>query len=181
MGRWCASRSKQMGCKLAWSLLLGACMATAWVAIGDVRPACPEDAGETAKANPRPRPTFAPASAERRRLREVVREAFLAARDGWSTDEVLLNDQLNRRFLDECRRRMPDADPTHCNWALLNLRKSGALRGIRASKRRHDRHDDYLHAAEIAARFLQDKYGPSPKIRNIGIDSSGEFLDKPSP
>ena len=153
----CEDRSEQIGCRLSWSLLLGA--VAAWLAIRDLCPAYAADVAARADVTGRSRPAFAPASAaERRRLREVVRAAFLAARDGWSTDEVLLNDQLNRRFLDECRKRMPDADPRHCNWALLNLRKSGALRGLRARKRRHDRHDEYLHAAEIAARFLEDKY-----------------------
>ena len=159
MGTRRANRSKQVVGKLIWRLLLGLGVTAGWLAIGDFCRACAAEFSETAEAKGRSRPTFAPASAaERRRLREVVREAFLTARDGWSTDEVLLNDALNRRFLDECRKRLPEADPTHCNWALLNLRKSGALRGVRTTKRRHDRHDDYWHAAEIAARFLQDKY-----------------------
>ena len=91
------------------------------------------------------------------RLSEIVEAAFRAVHDGWSCDEVLLDDELNKLFLAKCRDLKADADATDCNWTLLNLRKSGKL-GAVATKRRRDLNDDYQHAAEIAARFLQDKY-----------------------
>ena len=94
----------------------------------------------------------------RREVKDVARLAYVSAYDGWSTDEVLLQDELNRKYLAECRERMPDIRPFDFNWTLLNLRKAGALKDVRSTKRRRDTHDAYLHAAEIAARFLEDRY-----------------------
>lgn len=94
----------------------------------------------------------------RREVKDVARLAYLKVYDGWSTDEVLLQSELNVKFLAECQKRMPDIPPFDFNWTLLNLRKAGGLRDISASKRRRDNSDAYLHAAEIAARFLEDRY-----------------------
>jgi len=92
-----------------------------------------------------------------RSLAEVVRAAFKATHDGWSADEVIINDKLNTAFIAACRKRLPSASEFECNWTLLNLRKSGRL-GVRASRRRSLRHEEYFHAAEIAARYVFDKY-----------------------
>lgn len=94
---------------------------------------------------------------DRDRLMAAVAGAFAAIHDGWSTDEVLVQDALNAAFLERCRALLPDADAAACNWALLNLRKAGRL-DVPATRRAADRHDDYLHAAEIATRFLYDKH-----------------------
>jgi len=94
---------------------------------------------------------------DRAELTRVVREAFRDVHDGWSTDEVLLNDSLNVAFVQRCRRSLPDVDETRFNWTLLNLRKAGEL-DVKATKRTSLRDDDYSHAAEIAARFMYDKY-----------------------
>lgn len=94
----------------------------------------------------------------RREVKDVARLAYVAVYDGWSTDEVLLQDKLNEQYLAECRKRMPDIREFDFNWTLLNLRKAGALKDVRSTKRRRDTHDAYLHAAEIAARFLEDRY-----------------------
>lgn len=108
----------------------------------------------------------------RRQVKDAVRLAYLEVYDGWSTDEVLLQTELNREFLAQCRRLMPGIPDFDFNWTLLNLRKAGGLRDIKASKRRRDNADNYLHAAEIAARFLEDRYGVNtdrvlcdPKLR----------------
>lgn len=71
---------------------------------------------------------------------------------------MLLQTELNKKYLVECRHRMSDIRGFDFNWTLLNLRKAGALRDISATKRRRDNSDAYLHAAEIAARFLEDRY-----------------------
>jgi len=97
-------------------------------------------------------------AATRREVKDVARLAYVLVHDGWSTDEVLLQDELNAKYLAECGKRMPDVRAFDFNWALLNLRKAGELRDVRSTKRRRDRHDEYLHAAEIAARFLEDRY-----------------------
>lgn len=98
-------------------------------------------------------------AAIRRDVKDVARLAYVAVYDGWSTDEVLLQDELNSEFLSECRRRMPEIRDFDFNWSLLNLRKAGELKDVRTTKRRRDNADDYLFAAEIAARFLEDRHG----------------------
>lgn len=94
---------------------------------------------------------------EQRNLNDVVAIAFHETHDGWSTDEVVLRDDLNRAFLAKCREKLPDVSSEEFNWTLLNLRKAGKLGAVTTRRVRQD-HDDYQHAAEIAARFVQDKY-----------------------
>lgn len=96
-------------------------------------------------------------STQSRDLAEVVKQAFREVHDGWSTDEVILKDSLNEAFIRRCRRSLPNAEETQLNWTLLNLRKAGRLE-VEVTKRVSLRHDEYFHAAEIAARFMYDKY-----------------------
>ncbi len=87
----------------------------------------------------------------------VVRRAFEQTHDGWSSDEVLLQDPLNRRFISRCQLELPDAKAGELNWALLNLRKAGKLT-TDVTRRRRDDHQDYRHLAEIVSRLLQNKH-----------------------
>jgi predicted GIY-YIG superfamily endonuclease len=91
---------------------------------------------------------------------ELVRESFREVHEGFSADEVLVRDDLNAAFITRCRKSMPAADETQLNWTLLNLRKAGRL-DVPATRRVNLTHDDYLHAAEIAARLMYDKHGLS--------------------
>ena len=97
------------------------------------------------------------AAAPREELASVVKTAFRETHDGWSADEVLVNDQLNAAFIAHCRRSAPKAREFDLNWTLLNLRKAGGL-DAKATKRKTTRHDNYGHAAEIAARWMFDKH-----------------------
>ena len=97
-------------------------------------------------------------AAGRAELRRVAHQAFLASHEGFSSDEVLLDDRRNARFLAECRQRLPGVEAADCNWTLLNLRKAGKLK-VPISQRRLDALDDYLHAGEIAARHMEDRTG----------------------
>ena len=90
----------------------------------------------------------------------VVIEAFRAVHQGWSSDEVLLDDDLNTAFIRHCRERLPDAAEVDLNWQLLNLRKAGRLQ-TPATRTKRLSHDAYLHAAEIAARLVYDKHRQS--------------------
>ncbi len=96
-------------------------------------------------------------SVDRDALARVVRDAFLAVHDGWSADEVLIRDDLRAALVARCRRLLPQADETEINWMLLNLRKAGQLKAdVTKQATRH--HEDYAHAAEIAARQMYDRY-----------------------
>lgn len=94
----------------------------------------------------------------REKIRRVVTEAFFEVHQGRSTDDVVIHDGLNQQFIQCCRRTLPDTGEFELNWALLNLRKSSSL-GPVVTKTTRQSHDDYVHAAEIAARHLEDKHG----------------------
>lgn len=87
----------------------------------------------------------------------IVQEAFAAVHDGFSSDDVLLDPDLNQRFIVMCRQALPEVDEAQWNWTLLTLRKSGKL-NIRTSQRRTYDHSAYQAAAEIAARLLEDRH-----------------------
>src|SRR5437870_3775871 len=61
-------------------------------------------------------------SATRQQLVDVVTAAFREVHDGWSTDDVVLKDDLNQDFLAKCKEKLPDVTAADCNWTLLNLR-----------------------------------------------------------
>jgi predicted GIY-YIG superfamily endonuclease len=104
----------------------------------------------------------------------VVQAAFRQTHDGWSSDEVLLRDDLNEDFVTACRQRLPTATPTELNWTLLNLRKAGGLYG-RVTRRKAHRHDDYRHAAEIAARLITDRHEVSTDRMFCDVKLRAEF------
>ena len=89
-------------------------------------------------------------------LEQAVLRAFRETHAGYSSDEVVLNDDLNRQFLQACRRHRPGSDPYSCNWKLMNMRKAGKLKTVKTTKRgtRPDR--DLIHVAEIVARRAMD-------------------------
>lgn len=90
-------------------------------------------------------------------LKQVVRDAFFATHEGRSPDDVVIDEELNRRFVQACQGQVPSVNPFDCNWLLYNLRKESGLGRVCSSKQRAT-HRDYLHAAEIAARQMEDKY-----------------------
>ncbi len=93
-------------------------------------------------------------------LNEVVTESFKSVHDGWSSDEVILNDELNKAFITACQKELPEANPTDLNWKLMNLRKAGKLK-IKTTKSNRTRVDDVIHVAEIAARSIHDQHSIS--------------------
>lgn len=89
---------------------------------------------------------------------EMIQAAFAQTHEGWSADEVLVNERLNAQFVAACERRVGHAvQPRDCNWGLLQLRKSGRLTAD-VTKRTRMSHDAYRPAAEIAARWMEDQY-----------------------
>lgn len=103
---------------------------------------------------------------------ELIVEAFKQTHDGWSSDEVVLQDKLNQNFLKACQEKltaagMTDAMPAALNWRLMALRKAGKLK-VKTTKRSsakptEDARPDAPSAAqisalaEIAMRSMQDK------------------------
>jgi DNA modification methylase len=57
-------------------------------------------------------------------------EAYLTVRDGFSTDRVIADRDLNREFVSLCGRLGLSGKPSDWNRRLLNLRKAGRLSGL---------------------------------------------------
>ncbi len=89
-------------------------------------------------------------------MRDAVRDAFKSVSSGYSTDRVLVDPELNAKFLEACWALGCQATAEQLNQTLLNIRKSGALSEYKTTKRaRFDDENDYCFAGEIAARFLE--------------------------
>jgi hypothetical protein len=90
----------------------------------------------------------------------LIVEAFTAVHDGYSTDRVVVDPQLNARFLGKCRTLGVNSSDYQLNHALLDIRKSGKAVLPKATKRTEFRdYDEYQFAAEIATRILQRTKG----------------------
>ena len=95
----------------------------------------------------------------------AIKAAFQQSHDGWSVDEVLLEDGRRRLFLDACRSQ-PDLQSQEITdrslfERLVQVRKSGKL-DIKATKRANPRDhadiDDWMPVAEIVSRRMQDQF-----------------------
>ena len=93
-------------------------------------------------------------------LNAIVIAAFKKTHDGWSSDEVILNDQLNVSFIAACQKLKPDVAAADLNWQLLNLRKAGKL-NVKATKSNRTSVSDVTLIAEIAARSMLDRHSIS--------------------
>ncbi len=86
----------------------------------------------------------------------IIRDAYDETRDGHSSDVVIASPDLNRLFIESCRRRGLDHPTVEINLALLNARKASGLRGLSRSKRITVKNqDNYRFASEIAIRFIE--------------------------
>ena len=89
----------------------------------------------------------------------AVKRAFLKVRASFSPDRVVVDPDLSAKFLAECRRLGCAQSPSELNTCLLNLRKSGNLRGLQSKRTSFRDQDAYLFASEIAMRFLERRDG----------------------
>jgi site-specific DNA-methyltransferase (adenine-specific) len=86
----------------------------------------------------------------------AIIEGFLAASDGWSSDRVIADPELNERFSRECHYLGLPGGPTDWNRALMGLRKAGKLKGLPKVRKTifpEEQLDQYLFASEIAMRL----------------------------
>ncbi len=104
-----------------------------------------------------PRKSNEPDSESQAKLNDVLREAFRKTHDGWSVDEVLIRDDLNKAFIENCRGQLPDVAEKDINWTLLNLRKAGKL-GIKATQFNYESYGNVMQLAEVTVRSIQDKH-----------------------
>jgi site-specific DNA-methyltransferase (adenine-specific) len=89
-------------------------------------------------------------------MRAVIREAYIETRNGYSSDVVIANPELNAIFIRACHKRGVKDEPVAINLALLRARKTNRLRGLERAKRPSlQNQDEYRFACEIAVRFLE--------------------------
>ena len=93
-------------------------------------------------------------------LNNVIITAFESTHDGWSSDEVILNDSLNQAFIAACNQKLPGVDAAVFNWRLMNLRKAGKLQ-VKSTKSNRTSVSEVAHIAEIAARSMHDRHSIS--------------------
>ena len=97
--------------------------------------------------------------ADTQRLDDAIADAFLRTHQGRSPDDVVIDDELNAAFVEACREQLSDLSAAELNRRLLNLRKRGKLGRVTSLRVRLKDFERYVHAAEIAARCMEDKYG----------------------
>jgi site-specific DNA-methyltransferase (adenine-specific) len=83
-------------------------------------------------------------------------QAFGEVRDGFSADRVVVDPQLDSKFLRRCRELGLSGTDYDLNWALLNARKSGRMSDLPKTKRYTVcETDEFEYASELAVRHLQ--------------------------
>ncbi len=95
----------------------------------------------------------------RRRMKQEIINAFLEVRNDAPSDAVIADQELNRRFLDACRRRGVEGSDEAINRTLLNARKAGYLKGIESKRVMVRNQDSFRFASEIAVRYLERRDG----------------------
>lgn len=86
--------------------------------------------------------------------------AFLASRDGFSSDQLLADPELNAAFIAACVREGAPGLPRDWNRTLLRLRKVSRLPKVEARRRRSltdEQIDPFSFASEIAWRRVEEK------------------------
>tara|TARA_R110002049_G_scaffold285698_4_gene467148 strand:+ start:337679 stop:338497 length:819 start_codon:yes stop_codon:yes gene_type:complete len=91
----------------------------------------------------------------------IIRESFVATSDGFSSDELLLQDPLRDAFLQEVSRRLghplDGGQQRSALLKLLGLRKAGKLNHP-ATRRSRPSDDSVFAVAEIASRAVMDRH-----------------------
>lgn len=91
----------------------------------------------------------------------MIIEAFKTVHDGWSVDELLIQDALRFNFLNAFR-SSSNLEPTEVHdkqllERLIQLRKAGKL-AVKSTKRNHSESSTWLPVAEIASRQMMDRF-----------------------
>ena len=106
-----------------------------------------------------------------------VIEAFTEASDGHSTDYLLCDPKLSKRFLSACRERSLPGDARMWNSFLLRIRKSGKLPKSTNPGRRlsYADMDPYSDGSEAAMRLVGIDYGMTLDEMLCSPQAASEF------
>ena len=90
----------------------------------------------------------------------VILESFEDAHDGFSSDFVIANPELNAAFIDACRSRGVAAGTAEINHLLMGYRKAGKLKTktTRRVELPKDLFEQFSFASEIATRRFLDQH-----------------------
>jgi hypothetical protein len=92
----------------------------------------------------------------------LVAEAFRQVHDGYSSDRIIVDPDLNARFLERCRDMgLRDESDYMLNHLLYDIRKSSTVELPKTTKPTVFKYDEFAFAAEIAIRSLQRSSGVS--------------------
>ncbi len=94
-----------------------------------------------------------------REWQEIVLQSYLRVHDGFSSDYVIANPELNAAFVDMCKTLGSSLLPRDANQLLLRLRKSRKLR-VHATRRvmlGRQHTERFVFASEIALRKMHDR------------------------
>jgi hypothetical protein len=80
-----------------------------------------------------------------------IAQAYLEVRDGFSTDRVIADPELDARFLHRCRELGVAGTDYDLNWQLMRARKASVLTDMPKTKKYTLRQiDDFEYASEIS-------------------------------
>lgn len=94
-------------------------------------------------------------------VRQLIIEAFLESRDGFSPDRVIADPKLNGRFLAACRRKDVTIASVDANLTLMNARKASDLKELHSIRTTILGQSEFRFASEVAIRFLERRDGVS--------------------
>ncbi|MHC4442078.1 MAG: GIY-YIG nuclease family protein [Planctomycetota bacterium] len=92
-------------------------------------------------------------------MKTKVRKSFLYVRNAYSSDRVVADPELNKLFVDACRKEGLNHSVSELNRCLINMRKASGLPGLKSRRTSFRNQDDYLFASEVAVRFLERRDG----------------------
>lgn len=95
-----------------------------------------------------------------RDLFDIVRLAYRDVHDGWSSDRLVADPDMDARFIQACWRLGAQASQFELNHLLINARKRKIIGKTEGVKRYHVDSavmDQYWLASEFAARIIQDR------------------------
>jgi HicB-like protein involved in pilus formation len=100
----------------------------------------------------------------------AIAQAYLEVRDGYSTDRVVADPQLNRLFLQRCRELGLTGTDFDLNWRLFNGRKNKLLKDMPKTRQyTSSRKDEFEFSSEIAVRVIQEEVRRT-EDRSVSLD-----------
>lgn len=100
----------------------------------------------------------------------AIAQAYLEVRDGFSTDRVVADPDMNQRFLRRCRELGLTGTGFDLNWMLFNGRKNKFFSDLPKTKNyTASKRDEFEFSSEMAVRFVQEQVSQR-EARAVSLD-----------